>query len=159
MNDTDYKQVLEQTKADLLKEQNALGKCMKQQEHHEKRIAGFRASVAALSRMLDEEFVEEDAMGFTDAIREVFKSLPENETLSPTDVRGRLEMLGYDTSKYGNVMASVHTIIGRLVTKGEIKHAGQRGDGKPVYRAMSRLGLTPAPKPIGLKDLMGVPKK
>jgi len=84
--------------------------------------------------MLDEEFVEEDAIGFTDAVREAFKSVGETSTLTPTEVKGRLEMMGYDTAKYGNVMASVHTIINRLVQKGEIKQAGNRADNKPCYQ-------------------------
>lgn len=131
MTDTDYEAILEQAKDDLLKEQNALGLCFRQQEAHEKKIAGLRATVAALSRMLDKEFVEEDAMGFTDAIREAFRTADTN--LAPTEVKGRLEQMGYDTSKYGNVMASVHTIINRLVQRGEIKQIGTRADNKPAY--------------------------
>jgi hypothetical protein len=140
MNDTDYKAVLQRAKDDLLKEQQALGQCYRQQEAHEKKILGLRATIAALSRMLDEEFIEEDAMGLTDAIREVFRSLGQGN-LIPTEVRSRLEMLGYDTSKYGNVMASVHTIVNRLVSQGEIRQVSMRGD-KPCYQGMPKL-MTP----------------
>lgn len=138
MNDTDYMAVLGRAKTDLLQEQEALGRCLKEQEAHEKRIAGLRATIAALSRMLDEEFVEEDAMGLTDAIREAFRSIGQSGTMIPTEVRGRLEMLGYDVSKYGNVMASVHTIINRLASKGEIRQIGTRSDNKPSYQWVLR---------------------
>lgn len=150
MDGTDYKQVLERAKTDLLKEQEALGECFKEQEAHEKKITGLRATIAALSRMLDEEFIEEDAMGLTDAIREAFKFAHNtNSNLLPTEVKGRLELLGYDVSKYGNLMASIHTIIGRLVSQREIKQAGTRADGKACYEWAKELdnenalGLSP----------------
>jgi len=135
VSETDYKAVLEQAKTDLVKTQNQLGECLKQQELLEKTITGLRATIAALSRMLDEEFIEEDAIGLTDAIREAFKSVGQGGNLTPTEVRSRLEMLGYDTRKYGNVMASVHTIINRLTSRGEIRQIGTRGDNnKPTYQ-------------------------
>ncbi len=137
MTDTDYKAVLEMAKADLLQTQNEMGDCLKRQEELEKKIAGLRATIAALSRMLNEEFVEEDAMGLTDAIREAFRSVGLSGNLTPTEVKGRLEMMGYDTRKYGNVMASVHTIINRLESKREIRNVGTRGDGKPCYQWVS----------------------
>lgn len=148
MTDTDYKVVLDQAKTDLLKTQEQMGDCLKEQENLEKKIAGLRATIAALARMLDEEFFEEDAMGLTDAIREAFRSMGTNGSLTPTEVKGRLEMMGYNTAKYGNVMASVHTIINRLATKGEIKQVGTRADNKPCYALVVRPNtITKAPPP------------
>ena len=147
MTDGDYEEILEKAKRELLNEQNALGECLKKQEAHEKRIADLRATVAALSRMLDREFVEEDAIGLTDAIRAAFKSVGLG-TLVPTEVKDRLKMMGYNTVKYGNLMASVHTIITRLVLRGEIRQAGTR-DGKPAYTLAtpkSKLRMEPSPK-------------
>jgi hypothetical protein len=40
--------------------------------------------------------------------------------------------MGYDTGKYGNLMASVHSIIGRLEKRGEIRSSGTIG-GKPAH--------------------------
>jgi hypothetical protein len=148
MTDTDYKAVLEQTKSDLLKTQNELGRKLKEQEALEKKITGLRATIAALARMLDEEFVEEDAIGLTDAIREAFRAAGVTGTLTPTEVKEKLEMMGYDITKYGNVMASVHTIVNRLVSKREIKQVGTRADNKPCYQIMPRLA-----------DLIGTEKK
>jgi len=139
MTDTDYKAILEQAKTDLLKTQNQLGEKFKEQEMLEKKITALRATIAALARMLDEEFVEEDALGFTDAIREAFRAMGVSGNLTPTEVKGKLEMMGYDIAKYGNVMASVHTIINRLQSKNEIKHVGNRGDSKPCYQMTPRL--------------------
>lgn len=147
MTDTDYKVVLDQAKTDLLKTQEQMGNCLKEQETLEKKIAGLRATIAALARMLDEEFFEEDAMGLTDAIREAFRSMGANGNLTATEVKGRLEMMGYNTAKYGNVMASIHTIINRLANKGEIKHVGSRGDNKPCYAPVRPPAVTQAPPP------------
>jgi len=132
MSGTDYRAVLEQAKKDLLALQSELGECLKQQEFIEARVLGLRQTVVALSRMLGEEFLEDDAPGLTDAIREAFKSKI-GSNLTAVEVRGVLESLGYDISKYGNFMASVHTVIKRLVAKGEIREKGTRADGKPMY--------------------------
>jgi hypothetical protein len=144
MTSTDYKKVLEQAKKDLLGEQQALGRSLKEQEDIEKRITALRQTVAALSRMLDEEFVEEDAMGLTDAIRTIFRDKAAgNGTLIPTEVRDYLVTIGYDITKYGNVMASVHSVINRLLQKGEIVIAGSRADNKTCYKWVSKLAGPP----------------
>jgi hypothetical protein len=148
MTDSDYKAILEKAKNDLLLTQAQLGEKFKEQEMLEKKITGLRATIAALARMLDEEFVEEDAIGLTDAIRAAFRAAGLAGTLTPTEVKEKLEMMGYNTAKYGNVMASVHTIINRLVGKREIKQAGTRADNKPCYQIMPTLA-----------DLAGAKKK
>jgi hypothetical protein len=135
MPETDYKAILEAAKTDLATEQNALGDCLKRQETHEKKISGLRATIAALSRMLDVEFVEEDALGLTDAIRQVFKSIGTRGNLTAVEVKGKLELLGFDTRKYGNLMASVHTILNRLANSGFLRPIGTRGgENKVCYQ-------------------------
>ena len=91
----------------------------------------IREVVIVLSKMLGEQFVEEDALGLTDAIRQAFKTA--EKQLTPLDIRERLEQLGYDTDKYGNVMASIHTVIRRLADNGEIVEAGRTPNDKPRY--------------------------
>lgn len=130
---------MEQAKSDLLKTQGQLGEKFKEQETLEKKITGLRATIAALARMLGEEFVEEDAIGLTDAIREAFRATGTDGTLTPTEVKEKLEKMGYNTARYGNLMASVHTVINRLVAKREIKEAGTRADNKPCYQQVPRL--------------------
>jgi hypothetical protein len=138
MAEIDYKVLIGKAKNDLLATQKELGETYKKQEELEKKITGLRAIIAAMARMLDEEFVEEDAMGLTDAIREAFRSAGISGNLTPTEIKGKLEMMGYDTAKYGNVMASVHTIINRLVNQKEVKEIGKRGD-KPAYQMTDNL--------------------
>lgn len=141
MAELNYKMLLGKLKNDLIATQQELGQVFKQQEELEKKISGLRAMIAAMSRMLDEEFVEEDAIGLTDAIREAFRSVGIAGHLTPTEVKGRLEMMGYDTAKYGNVMASVHTVINRLASKGEIKPVGTSTDNKTAYQMTDKLGV------------------
>jgi hypothetical protein len=58
-------------------------------------------------------------LGLTDAIRFVFgKAKP--TPMGPIDVKDALIENGYDISEYSNVMASIHTIIRRLLKKKEI---------------------------------------
>lgn len=130
---TDYKAVLEQAKKDLISAQGELGECLKAQEAIEANIFGLRQTIVALSKMLGEEFVEEDSLGLTDAVRQAFKA-KNGQNLTPVEVRGIMEGMGYDISRYGNFMASVHAVINRLAARGEIRQAGTKGGGdKPAY--------------------------
>jgi hypothetical protein len=134
MAETDYKKVLEQAKRDLLAEQEALGGLLKQQEASERKVMALRQTIAALSRMLDEEFVEEDAMGLTDAVRDIFTQKVGSGTLTTLELRDYLVRVGYDITKYGNVMANIHSVITRLLQRGEISEAGTRADNKVAYK-------------------------
>jgi hypothetical protein len=69
--------------------------------------------------------------GLTDAIRAVLKT-HHNETLLPVDVRDRLVRAGYDITKQVNILASIHTILRRLVEKGQAETANV--DGKIGFR-------------------------
>lgn len=133
MEKVNYKAVLEGAKADLLTKQAELGACLEQQEFIEAQIIGLRQTIIALAKLLGEDFDEEESLGLTDAIRDAFKAKAD-QNLIAMEVRDVIKSLGYDVSKYGNVMASVHSVIKRLEAKGEIRHVGNRGDGKPAYR-------------------------
>src|ERR1035438_9545202 len=109
MTDAEFKVTLEKAKAELIANQHRLGKILQEQEDIEKRNANLREVIAVMSRLLGEQFIEEDALGLTDAIRQAFKG--SSTPLQPTDVRSRLQLIGYDISKYGNVMASIHSVI------------------------------------------------
>jgi hypothetical protein len=131
MDDAIYKDMLEKAKADYIASQQKLGAHAREIELLEERISGLRETIFALSRMLRAEpFEEADALGLTDAIRQAYRT--HGGPLVPTDVRARLESMGYDTGKYGNLMASVHSIIGRLEKRGEIRSSGTIG-GKPAH--------------------------
>jgi hypothetical protein len=69
-------------------------------------------------------------VGFTDAIRAVFKGSPD-VVFSPVAVRDALEAKGFDVKKYKNVLASIHAILKRLKTKNDISDGNQ--EGRTVY--------------------------
>jgi hypothetical protein len=151
MENAPYQELLEKAKVDYGALQAKLGACIKEQAQLEKRIADVKQTIVALSKMLGEEFVEEDALGLTDAIRMAFKTHPD-QALTPTGLKERLEQLGFDTGKYGNVMASVHSIINRLATRGEIKQTGTIGGAdKPAY---IWAGMTPATEQL-IREAIG----
>jgi hypothetical protein len=60
-------------------------------------------------------------------------------------VRLLLEARGFQTRRYGNLLASIHVVVGRLVTKNEIMQAGTKGGAdKPAYRWAYK--MDPLPK-------------
>ncbi len=95
----------------------------------EQQIGKLRALVIANANMLpdDEErraFIshanELVSLGFTDSIRELFRKVfPRG--LTPTGVRDGLVVEGWDLSTQVNPMASIHSVIRRLVAAGEIE--------------------------------------
>ena len=69
--------------------------------------------------------------GLTDAIREVLSTNSELY-LSPIHVRDLLTEMGFDTGKYKNVLASIHTVLKRLRSHKEVVDASN--EGKVVYK-------------------------
>jgi len=130
-----YKNALNQAKADLAQQVEILGRAQDCAEKAEKAIVELRQTIAALQRLCGEpEFVEEDALGLTDAIRMAFKTA--GRDMSAHDVRERMESMGY-AGRWGNLLASIHTVIKRLHQKHEIKAVGNV-NGKDMYRWMER---------------------
>src|SRR5215469_1590356 len=98
---------LKEELADCLHKQVEAQKTIK--ETHE-RIANLRQSIAAISKLCGEEFNEEDALGLTDAIRQLFKETMDRP-MTAQDVRTGLESRGFNVSRYGNSLASIHTVL------------------------------------------------
>jgi hypothetical protein len=72
----------------------------------------------------------EPEVGFTDAIRKVLSTVPMN-MYTAVGVRDELIKSGFDVDKYTNPMASVHTILKRLVENSEVLTYDE--EGKTVY--------------------------
>jgi hypothetical protein len=147
----DYKVVLEDAKKELIKAQAEFGECLKQQALIEARIIALRQTIVAFSKLLHEEFNEEDTLGLTDAIRRAFTT-GYGTSLTALEVRGALESLGYDISRYGNFMASVHSVLNRLVSQKWIQQIETR-DGKPAF------AVAPAPVEVPKVTRMPPPPK
>jgi hypothetical protein len=127
-----YRQSLSQAKADLAARIADLGDAQQKVQLAEKEIMELRQTIAALARLCGEtEFVEEDALGLTDAIRAAFKATGDYP-MTAQDVKLQLERMGYG-GRWGNVLASIHTVIKRLLQKGEIEAAGNI-NGRDTFR-------------------------
>jgi predicted nuclease with TOPRIM domain len=76
-------------------------------------------------------------IGLTDAVREIFKAYP-NSYLSPVFIRDGMKTLGFELSKYNNVLASIHTTVKRLREQGEVVESNR--DGRVVYKQRGNQG-------------------
>jgi hypothetical protein len=98
-------------------------------EELETESAKLQPKIVALAMALDDEIrpdsdlglflAETAAAGLTDGVRTVLRATDVCRT--PTEIRDGLLRLGYDLSGYSNVLASIHTILGRLRESGEVK--------------------------------------
>lgn len=159
MDITTYKEALEKAKKDLTERTHALAVAQEQADEAERDIVELRQTIAALARLCSEpEFVEEDALGLTDAIRMAFKTEEKAVSLEPSvgmsahDIRTKMESMGYK-GRWGNLLASIHTVIKRLVEKGELEAAGHI-DGRETFRwkksvIMRRFGPLKTPHEVG----------
>lgn len=121
------------------------------------RIAKLRSAIVGLGGLCDKsmyviasehpELFPDTAtpdVGFTDAIREVFRTY-KDYYFSPVEIRDELEENGFDIKKYKNVLASIHSILKRLKSKAEIID-GTKED-KVVYKCNPRGPLAQDPEP------------
>ncbi len=152
MDVTLYKEALEQAKKDLARATHELGVAQENAILAEGEIVELRQTIAALAKLCGEsEFVEEDALGLTDAIRQVFKAhMSANRSggngLDAHEVRETMELMGY-AGRWGNLLASIHTVLKRLHEKGEIEAAGNI-NGRETYRWKESRARIPADHPV-----------
>ncbi len=128
----DYEETLKNATAQLILIQSRIGENQKEREVLETELTTVRQIVVSLSSMLGKEFDEDNTLGLTDAVRQAFSTT--TDALAPTEVRQRLENLGYDTTKYGNAMAAVHTVINRLVKQKQIVQAPPAAGKPQLYK-------------------------
>lgn len=107
---------LDKMLADLAAEEETLTDVIKKADV---RLARVRAARASLLALTDEEPPEFDG-GLADACRTILKSNA-NRSMSPLEVRDALKGIGYDASKHTNLMASIHSVLKRLVQSNEAK--------------------------------------
>jgi hypothetical protein len=72
----------------------------------------------------------EPEIGFTDAIRKIFSVVPAR-AYTAVGVRDELVKSGFDLDKYTNPMASIHTILKRLVATHDVDAFDE--EGRTVY--------------------------
>lgn len=124
MNAAEYKKMAEniQTEIESLEIQ---------QEDIERRLARLKQALLGLAPLAEEcpvgltgLFSESivtavEAMSITDAARQIFQAA--TKPLAPTEIKQQLLNMGKDLSKQKNVMASIHSLLKRLLESGEIE--------------------------------------
>jgi hypothetical protein len=130
MSPENYKEALESLKRDLHEAKVQHRASLDLAESAEQRIAHLRQSISALSQLCGEKFEEDDEFGLTDLVRMALKT--HGGPLTAVDVKTRLEQLGYP-QKSENALPSIHTVLKRLVLKGEANDTAIK-EGKTAYR-------------------------
>lgn len=119
----DYRRALETA----IREYEALGQ---QRQEIDKRLAEVAQTIGTLSRLCG--LVPTVPLGLTDACRLVVRGA--GVPVTPTDVRQRLQSIGFDLSKYANDLAAIHTILKRLNASGELRFIPRGNEpGKQAY--------------------------
>lgn len=119
----DYKGVLKTAEKELIE-------MFRERERLERTIARQRQTVIALRMKVDGDSFPKDHIetfkpkNLTDACRWVLYGT--RRPLDAPTIRDRVEALGYDIGS-SNPLASVHSVIKRLIEQGEVKRAYQRG--------------------------------
>jgi predicted transcriptional regulator len=67
--------------------------------------------------------------GITDVMKRAFVL---NDSLTPTEVRDQLIVMGFDMERFSNVLATIHSVLKRLVEQQWLEQIEK--DGKPAYR-------------------------
>ena len=104
-----YRQALDAA----IREYEALGA---QRREIDERLAQLAQTIGSLNRLCG--FVSSVPWGLTDACRVILKNA--GKPMTPTDVRDRLDSIGFDLSKYSNSLAAVHTVLKRLNAAKEV---------------------------------------
>jgi hypothetical protein len=121
MTEQDYRSALDSA----VKEYEALGE---QRRQLDQRLAQLAQTIGTLNRLCG--FVPTVFWGLTDACRVVLKGA--GHPMTPTEVRDRLEAIGFDLSKYSSSLAAIHTVLKRLRDAGELSFV-ELASGKFAY--------------------------
>ncbi|HXP70967.1 MAG TPA: hypothetical protein VOA88_16920 [Candidatus Dormibacteraeota bacterium] len=150
----DTEKLFEQFKQQIVVTRGELGRTIEKVEELETRVAHLQEVAASLGRLLGQEYVAEDAIGLTDAIRQAFKTAPTVNMNAPL-VRTRLQQMGFNLAEYGNVLASIHTVLARLLKNNELRPVGMIGNSqafvwanKPSQNNLADLNSRVAPSAV-----------
>jgi endonuclease III len=121
-----YSQAYETAKLDLLKQ-------LQKRDQIDKQILKLKQTVKALGDLcgappdevekllLIEGFAINSTMGFTEAIRRLFRM--HQKALNPVEIRDDLLKIGIGREQV-NLLSSIHTVLRRMVEGGEIEKTG-----------------------------------
>jgi hypothetical protein len=131
----DYKKAFAQAQADL-------EKLTEEREEIDRKISKLKQAIIGLAPLADDDTItmgqlwvpEWTAIGITDMIREILSSA--EKPLTPVEVRDRLLQMKPEMKEQVNLMASIHTVLKRLVPREAYSSTSKTGD--IVYRRRRR---------------------
>jgi len=107
----------------------------------------FCESVRAIGELSGADTEEIDAWsqpitslqtGLTEAVRGALFLLRDRPPATAVELRDTIGNAKYlDLGKYGNALAAMYTVLGRMVTKGEVEQFS-RGDGKRAFQITAK---------------------
>jgi hypothetical protein len=124
----DYKKAFAQARADL-------EKLLEQREEIDRQISKVKQAIIGLAPLAEESGLTGVASvlarsfaeaGVTDAIREILKS--SQKPLTPLEVKERLIQMKPSAIAQSNIMASIHTVLKRLVPKEARSFTDKQGE-------------------------------
>ena len=116
-------------------------KLSKERTYIDERLAQLIQTMNSLSRLC--KLTPTVELGLTDACRMALKAA--KHPLTAAEIRGHLEAMGFDCSRYSNPLASIHTVLRRLCRSGEANFAPRSHD-KPAFSSKRPAGMLALPK-------------
>jgi hypothetical protein len=95
----------------------------------DKRLSELHETIGALTRLCG--YTPTVPWGLTDAVRIVL--MRAEKPMSATDVRERLQVIGFDASKYTSILSAIHTILKRLYKAGDTRFVAREA-GNHAYQ-------------------------
>jgi hypothetical protein len=93
-----------------------------------------------------------NSMSLADAIRLMVKSCSERY-ITVKEIRGKLQDIGFDLSKYSNPLASIHTAASRMVASEELNWVDDDGKKLTAGKELKPVLSTEAP---GYSEVLGM---
>lgn len=122
MPSDDYRRALEAA----AREYETLGA---ERQRIDTRLSELAQTIATLSRLCG--LTPTVPWGLTDACRTVLRNA--GTPMTPSEVRDRLQGIGYDLSSYSNALSAIHTTLKRLAEAEELRTTAPLHGGKPGY--------------------------
>jgi hypothetical protein len=101
---------------------------LKERARIDERLSQLVQTMSSLSRLC--KLAPTIELGLTDACRMVLKTAA--HPLTAAEIRGQLEAMGFDCSRYSNPLASIHTVLRRLCRSGEANVTNRLHD-RPAF--------------------------
>jgi len=149
VSNTTLMALIESYRKSLDDARSELESLMEQREEIDLRISQLKQAIVALAPLGEDEDsklsmpgfdlkafrIETQAIGITDACREILKTA--GSALTPLEVKARLIQMKPEFDKQKNLMASVHSVLKRLVKNNEAA-TRTTSEGDVVYKWIRR---------------------